>query len=89
MCITFAYRFTRKGSESLSDSDDDSSFFKESYWSFSKTPFRQALLALDSRDHDDIAIRIFNSSLVYAGIEAAGTRPSVVHQYHCIFNENC
>jgi len=43
-----------------------------SMWSFTKIPFKTSLLAKQSHEMEDIAVRMFNSSLVYTGLEISG-----------------
>ncbi len=67
----------RLGSRNASEravtvANDEEMDLKGSYWTFSKLPFKQSLLALDSCELEDVAIRMFNSTLVYAGIESSG-----------------
>ncbi len=52
--------------------NEDEMDLKGSYWTFSKLPFKQSLLSYDSCELEDVAIRMFNSTLVYAGIESSG-----------------
>jgi len=43
-----------------------------SHWAFTKVPFKTSLLAGQTHDIEDIAVRMFNSSLVYCGLEFSG-----------------
>jgi hypothetical protein len=45
-------------------------------WAFTKIPFKTSLLAGQSHETEDIAVRMFNSSLVYSGLEFSGTNIS-------------
>lgn len=40
-----------------------------SHWMFSKLPFKTSLLAGQSHEVEDVAVRMFNSTLVYTGLE--------------------
>jgi hypothetical protein len=47
-------------------------------WAFTKIPFKTSLLAGQSHETEDIAVRMFNSSLVYSGLEFSGNEVSRV-----------
>ena len=61
-----------RGGSGASTSDQDEMDVRGTFWSFSKVPFKHSLLAYESHEMEDVAIRMFNSTLVYAGIESAG-----------------
>ena len=42
------------------------------YWLFSRCPFRTSLLANQPHEVEDTAVRMFNSTLVYTGLELSG-----------------
>ncbi|CAH1792132.1 unnamed protein product [Owenia fusiformis] len=48
------------------------SHFKPPFWSSSKTEMRQSLMLFESQELEDVAVKMFNSSLIYAGIETGG-----------------
>ena len=41
-------------------------------WSFTKSAFKTSLLESSSHELEDVAARMFNSTLVYAGLETSG-----------------
>ena len=45
------------------------------HWTFSKLPFKTSLIAGQSHEFEDISVRMFNSSLVYSGLELSGKSP--------------
>ena len=45
------------------------------YWSFTRQPFKTSLLNFDDHALEDISARMFNSTLVYTGLESAGEKP--------------
>lgn len=49
--------------------EDFSEIAQCSYWMFSKMPFKTSLLAGQSHEIEDVAVRMFNSTLVYTGLE--------------------
>jgi len=57
----------------MSDMDDlgDASLHS-GHWAFSKVPFKTSLIAGQSHEFEDISVRMFNSSLVYSGLEISG-----------------
>ena len=50
---------------------NDSQAFS-SMWSFTKSAFKTSLLESSSHELEDVAARMFNSTLVYAGLETSG-----------------
>lgn len=69
-------RISGRNCSSSSHHDDDEEDFSEiaqgSYWTFSKIPFKTSLLAGQSHEVEDISVRMFNSTLVYTGLELSG-----------------
>jgi len=57
----------------MSDMDDlgDASLHS-GHWTFSKVPFKTSLIAGQTHEFEDISVRMFNSSLVYSGLEISG-----------------
>lgn len=52
--------------------DEDDVDVHSSYWSFTRTPFKTSLLHFETHEMEDVAARMFNSTLVYSGLESAG-----------------
>jgi len=50
------------------------------HWTFSKVPFKTSLIAGQSHEFEDISVRMFNSSLVYSGLELSGKSPLRIAQ---------
>ena len=74
----------RSGPGTNSGEQDDTDV-RGAFWSYSKVPFKHSLLAYESHEMEDVAIRMFNSTLVYAGIESAGNYTIfILHLYHFI-----
>jgi len=42
------------------------------HWTFSKVPFKTSLMAGQTHEFEDISVRMFNSALVYTGLELSG-----------------
>ena len=42
--------------------------YKQSYWSYSKSMLKQPLTVMDEVDFDDIALKMFHSILLHAGM---------------------
>ena len=66
---------TQNGSESpgASDADDlGDAALHSSHWTFSKVPFKTSLIAGQTHEFEDISVRMFNSALVYSGLELSG-----------------
>ena len=61
-----------RGGSGTNSGEQDEMDVRGAFWSFSKVPFKHSLLAYESHEMEDVAIRMFNSTLVYAGIESAG-----------------
>jgi len=66
---------TRNGSESPGAADVDDlgdAALHSAHWTFSKVPFKTSLIAGQTHEFEDISVRMFNSSLVYTGLELSG-----------------
>ena len=87
-CVLFLRRSGRAcgpdrgGSGSATGDTDDIHDERGAFWSFSKVPFKHSLLTYDSHEMEDVAIRMFNSTLVYAGIESAGKSAFSASEVH-------
>ena len=53
--------------------------FKQSYWSYSKTMVKQPLTVMEDPEIEDIAIRMFHSLLLHAGIVNSSSKPLLIH----------
>ncbi|XP_074662295.1 pleckstrin homology domain-containing family H member 2-like [Tubulanus polymorphus] len=60
-------RLSRPKIERFRDGDDCE--FKVSYWSYQKSPLRQSLSSFRDSDLEEIAVKMFNSTLIYAGLD--------------------
>lgn len=46
--------------------------FDISYWSYSKTPLKQSLTVVLEPGLEELAVKMFNSILIFSGIEESG-----------------
>lgn len=46
--------------------------FDVSYWSYSKVALKQSLTAMQDPTVEDLALKVFNSILIYSGVVDAG-----------------
>lgn len=53
-------------------------------WAFTKIPFKTSLLAGQSHEIEDISVRMFNSALVYSGLEFSGTSQVITPLFKCV-----
>lgn len=65
-------RISGRGCSNTQSSLEDHIDLRGTYWSYSKVPFKHSLIAFESHELDDIAVRMFNSTLVYTGLESVG-----------------
>ena len=57
----------------MSDTDDlRDAALHSGHWAFSKIPFKTSLITGQSHEFEDISVRMFNSTLVYSGLEITG-----------------
>jgi len=52
--------------------DDVDEVVQCGHWAFSKVPFKTSLVAGQSHEVEDVSVRMFNSTLVYTGLELSG-----------------
>ena len=65
----FPFRFNLLKSDRLGESEGENDF-KTDYWSFSKAPLKHSLMHFESSEFQDMAVIMFNLSLIYAGLES-------------------
>ena len=65
--FSILFRFGGSSSSPAREEADEDNF-----WSFSRMPFQKTLTPFRLHEWEDTAVRMFNSSLVYAGIESLG-----------------
>ncbi|XP_052766932.1 myosin-I heavy chain-like isoform X3 [Mya arenaria] len=53
--------------------------FDVSYWSFSKVALKQCLTAMQDQTMEELALKVFNSILIYSGVIESGEYGSVDH----------
>ena len=81
-----------RGDEASEDEEAGVSLLDEAeafsgIWSFTKTPFKSSLLASSTHEMEDVAARMFNSTLVYAGLETSGkTLQPNIYMHICYLN---
>ena len=46
--------------------------FDVSYWSYCKTALKQSLTAMQDQNMEELAIKVFNSILIYSGVIESG-----------------
>ena len=66
------HRFSSKSKQERTQAApgcNDPSAFKSGFWSYSKLPLRTPMLALPSEDLDTVALKMFNSILIYSQSE--------------------
>ena len=56
------------------DRGDDEIDVRSPFWTFSRTPFRRSLMSFESHELEDVSVRMFNSTLVYTGLESVGRK---------------